>query len=209
MKNPSVALFSAALFFATTSPAATDGWELIDQEASDRGGWALYGREKEGSEVNEYKVTGLIEAPPQIALRAAREALFNEKYLPDNQKVTILERSEERVLTYTVTEMPGLFSDRDAVIEYVFFERVGLGTFGVTWSVAPNGGPAKPEGVVRIPRLSGGWEFAADGSGRTLATCVAHADIGGNIPAWLVNRLAGDHMVQDLDNMRKLAASLK
>lgn len=194
--------------FSATPRAANDGWELLKQDDAERTGWALYHRAKAGSDFEEYKVMGFIDAEPTKALRAFREAIFDEKHRSDAQEVTILESSAQRVLTHGRAKMPAFFADRDVVLEYEFFEKTGLGTVGVSWRDGSARGPKPTEGVVRISQVSGGWEFAPADAGRTLATCVTHVDLGGSIPAWMVNRLMGDHLVQDLEKIRGIAGAL-
>ena len=73
--------------------------------------------------------------------------------------------------------------------------------YRVTWHVTEEGPPPK-DGVVRLEKSDGSWVFAPLGDDRTHAVYEIHTEIGGFIPAWLVNPAMTDAVVFSISSLR-------
>jgi hypothetical protein len=72
----------------------------------------------------------------------------------------------------------------------------------MSWK-ATNEGPPPKDGVIRLNRSEGFWRFTPTPEGNTLAVYVSHTEIAGSIPAWVVNSVMSDTMVQGIEGLRK------
>ena len=70
-------------------------------------------------------------------------------------------------------------------------------------SVAPDYLPLRA-GRIRMPAIRGGWRFTPLPDGRTQVDYQQHGDVGGYIPAWIINQLAVNIPFHTLENFRKL-----
>ena len=94
-------------------------------------------------------------------------------------------------------------ADRDVVtrVEQAFDAETQ--THRLTWSATDEGPPPR-DGVVRLGRSSGYWSFRAESEGKTRAVYVNHTDTAGTVPAWIVNSIMSDTMVQGIEELRRV-----
>lgn len=206
MSTPSVLLSLAAAFtIFTVAPDlhADDVWQTLKQR-SGVDGWILSSRAKSGSEFVEYRIVADVAAPPRDAAAAARRLLVEPDHLPTGVRRTILRNDVDVIVSYSRFALPGPLSDRDVVLRVDAFE-LPSGAVGFRWNSAPELGPPVTPGVVRMRKSSGGWEFTPNANGTVRAVGLMHGDLGGYVPAFLVNRMAGDSLVKDLRLIREMA----
>ncbi len=60
-----------------------------------------------------------------------------------------------------------------------------------------------------MPYLKGLWRFTPLGDGRTEMYYQQHSEVGGHIPAWLVNKLAVNIPFNSLERFRDLLSKEK
>ena len=67
----------------------------------------------------------------------------------------------------------------------------------------------RKRGIVRVPYFMASWHFAALPDGTTGIDFQQHSDIGGFIPAFVVNSIVVDMPYHSLKNMRALIMGIK
>lgn len=197
-----IAVVVAGLLGSTAVHAAEE-WRVLKKDEK-AGAWVLYTRAKPGSDFVEYRIEGVVDASPAAATAAARTIMTDASYLPKGVRRTILRNGEGGIVSHSRFALPGPFSDRDVTLLIEAFHGPA-DSEGLRWRHAPELGPKPGSGVVRMPESSGAWEFTANDEGRALATGLMHGDLGGHVPAWMVNGLAGDSLVTDLGHIRNVA----
>lgn len=207
-QGTTIAIGTAIVLVASTAHAGDD-WALLDQDDDAKAGWVLYSRDVPKSDFPEYKIIGLIEATPTAVAQASRIFLTEKEYTPSGQTRTILSENDKQVINYTVIHLPLFFDDRDLTTEIDFIAEPKRSVYGLKWKESPNLGPKKKDGVIRMPRSRGRWEFAPAEGGQTFATCVTHSEMGGSIPSWLVNGRSADFVVDSLQALRRIVAKMK
>jgi hypothetical protein len=118
-----------------------------------------------------------------------------------NTEKSILRDDDELILVYSYISLP-LVSDRDVTTESERSHDPETGSYRLAWRASDKGPPPK-RGVVRLPRSDGSWTFAPLQGDRTFAVYESHAEIGGAMPAWLVNSMMTDTMVQGIVGLRR------
>jgi|GEM_PF-164379 len=102
---------------------------------------------------------------------------------------------------YFAMDMPWPVKNRDSV--YKRTKSVDPATGVVEYRLEEAPGYAKPRrGKVRVPRVKGLWRFTPKGARKTEIFYQQHGEAGGNIPAFIVNRLAVDVPFSTLSEMR-------
>lgn len=193
-------------FFQPTNLHAEEEWKVLKQLEGEREkAWVLYSRNKPGSGFIEYRIVGVVGASPKAALTVAKKILVDPTYLPKGVQRTVLRDEGGIIISHTRFSLPGPFSDRDVVLRINKYRTLS-GVIGLRWIGVPESDPPVAKGVVRMPQSSGYWEFTPIEDGGTVATCVLHGDLGGQIPAWIVNRMAGNSLIDDLGHIRRITA---
>lgn len=180
--------------------AARSPWSVERRSEEPGAGWVIYKRSLPGSDFEAFRLEAEIDAPPERVAEALRANIRDPEVSQRHTKKTVLRDEGDVVLVYSYIEMP-LVSDRDVVTrsERATSPEDEIQRF--EWH-ATDEGPAPRDGVVRLEKSSGSWEFRPLPGNRTFAVYESHTEIGGSIPAWLVNRLMLDTVVDGLDSLR-------
>ena len=132
-------------------------------------------------------------------------------------------RSEDKIL-YFVISMPWPVKDRDLVFRRVRsapgFGQTEYSHGGTKESPVRSADPVtqtveyrtsslpkdypEQKGKVRMPYLKGLWRFTPLPGGRTEMYYQQHSEVGGHIPAWLVNKLSVNIPFNSLSRFRQL-----
>jgi hypothetical protein len=204
-----LALGWAAL--AAPVPAAADDlpevgarppqWSLHDQRDDLAGGYAVYRRELPGSEMPAYRLEAVLDAPPSAVAAAAARTAADPEAREANMEKTVLRDDGDTIVVYSYIHMP-VVADRDVITRAELSRDPATGVHRMSWQVTDEGPPPRP-GVVRLTRSSGAWEFAPLPDGRTRVVYENHTDIGGSIPAWIVEPMMDDTVAQNFVRLRE------
>ena len=191
-----VVLFAAA----SSAVAAEYPWEL----KKDVDGIRVYVRKVEGSSILEYKGTAVVDAGPEAVVRLFEEDPRMPEWFHQCAEARLIKANtrEDKVL-YFVISMPWPVQDRDLVFRRVRSKDPVTGAVEYRTSSLPGVYPEQ-NGKVRMPYLKGLWRFTPLGDGRTEMYYQQHSEVGGHIPAWLVNRLAVNIPFNSLSRFRQL-----
>ena len=181
------------------APPRDAAWEFVARNDDPSTGWVLYRRGFETSSFEAFRLEAEVDATPAQAAVALRQNIRDPEVSQAYTSKQILRDEGDVLLIYSYVDLP-LVSDRDVVTRS---ERVAGdgGTFRFQWA-ASDEGPAPQDGVVRLQKSSGSWEFLPLSGGRTLAIYESHTELGGAIPGWLISRLIRDTVVDGLDSLR-------
>jgi hypothetical protein len=128
--------------------------------------------------------------------------MIGTNQMPKGQTRTVLERSDRDVVVQTLIELPLMFSDREVAVRIHHSNDQETGIHRVDFRDANEVLPPADEGVVRLDGTDGYWEFRPAGAGRTHATYVTRASVGGSIPAALGDRLLKAQAVGSVTDLR-------
>ena len=106
-------------------------------------------------------------------------------------------------LLYFVISMPWPVTDRDLVFRRSRSTDPVTGVVEYRTSAEPRGYPEQKR-KVRMPYLKGLWRFTPLADGRTEIYYQQHSEVGGHIPAWLVNKLSVNIPFNSLSRFREL-----
>lgn len=171
-----------------------------------RDGVTVHVRTLPGSSIHAFHGLGRIEAPPAVVLAVLRDVASYPALMPPTEAAELL-RDDGGDLHYHMVIHPSFISRRDYCIRVHLGQQPG-GRLTSEWMSEAAGCPAPPAGVVRLPENRGRWLLVPDSGGRaTLVSYMAHTELGGSIPAWIVNR-AGARAVPDIFRSVQKAALL-
>jgi ribosome-associated toxin RatA of RatAB toxin-antitoxin module len=137
-------------------------------------------------------------------------------WMPGCDRAELVERGDPTKPIYATRLFLSLgspfpFSDRD--IELLVENRLnpadGLWEF-TSRALSASESSRKPnKGVVRIEKSTGRWSFRRAGPGATAIEYQWHSDPGGNLPAWLANRVTRTVPLEAVGNLIARAKCLR
>ncbi len=192
------------LFFSVMvvsfSTTADDGKvkQVPWKEIKNKKGVKVYARPLPGSKYRELLAKGTAKVPFEVALEFVKDhESYHKWYGMCRELYAINQKSEKEILRkkeilmYFVLDMPFL-TDRDVVVrvtgDWDFKKRQGWIKLQSVKSDYK-----KNSGFVRMPKIDGGFTFKEIGPDIFAITYRVHADLGGSVPAWMVNIAAKKH----------------
>lgn len=195
---------SAAALLLAAAGGADDGWEVLERSDAAGAGYVLYIGGNGDGRYPSYKLETLLEAAPAEAAASTMTVMTSPHMAPEGQRRKLLSQNGDETVIYTFIDMPMMVSDRDVALRVTRNGDAESGVHRISWTADGNAAPPPPKKVVRLPEAHGYWEFAPDGPGRSRATYVTHADLGGSLPPWLVKPMMREQVAGDVDNLREV-----
>lgn len=190
------------IFFAISFSAIAEEmpWKL----KKDEDGVQAYVRKVEGSSILEYKGTVTVDAGLEAVVRLFEEdARMTEWFHQCAEARSLKTISPEEKVLYFVISMPWPVKDRDLVFRRIRSKDSVTGAVEYRTSSLTEDYPEQG-GKIRMPYLKGLWRFTPLADGRTEIYYQQHSEVGGHIPAWLVNKLAVNIPFESLSDFRRL-----
>ncbi|MFT5584753.1 MAG: hypothetical protein ACI9VR_002339 [Cognaticolwellia sp.] len=182
------------------------GWEIRKVHAGEPLDWVIYERDALVADVKEFRIVGVVDAPPKDVVRALRFRLLDDQYIPEGVQREILTESKTEIVIYGLMSLPFPLNDREATERTTFSHDPVTGVFRVDIrEVDPGDEPAG--GVLRIPVVRNVFVIAPTGSGKSVVTNDSVHDIGGHFPNRLIYSPVCDQLILDLLTLRELSDS--
>ena len=191
---------------AVTAAAAEDAenagaWKVV--ESDDDAGWTLSTRPEPGSDFLRYRMESRSTAPIERVIEALRLKSQDDRYLPESQTRTVLERGEDYSLAHVHIDAP-FIADRDAVLRLRWRTDPATGIHYVEWGQPEGKLPPVDDGAVRIIS-TGSWQATPLSSGGTRLVYESHSELG-SVPAWLINRMMNDQIINEMLTLQSIIA---
>ncbi len=180
-------------------------WKLTRNEE----GVKIYIRNVEGSRTKE--VLGLTQIKTHLA------ALVSMVKDPDNHHLWIYANKSAKLLYsfndfewiyYNISEAPWPVSNRDLITHALMKQDKSTYKVIIYSNGKPDYIPHKKD-LVRVPKLTSVWEFTPQSDGIVDVRFELTIDLGGDIPAWLVNMAIDKGPFNTLLNMSKVVKTSK
>jgi len=176
-------------------------WQLLDRIDASRIGDLVYTCRPSHSDYDAYRLEAVIDAPPAVVAAAARAEMADPESAPARTEKTVLRDDGDELVVYTYAHLP-LVSNRDVTnrVRPSFDAQTGIRR--LEWHATDEEGPVPKKGVVRIEKSSGSWTFMPSDRGGTRVIYESHSDLAGFVPAWLINSLMTEAVVDNLARLR-------
>lgn len=125
----------------------------------------------------------------------------------DESRVLVAISPVEQI-NYTLSKAPWPVADRDAVVRSRFTFDKEKGVARVETHAEPDYIPRR-DGVVRIRKVDSSWTVTRLSDDEIEVRYQVHSEPGGNLPAWLVNRIIYDQPFATLLNLREQVKQAK
>lgn len=196
-------MLGAAAVLLLGGPAAADvRWRAAEPRPGDPEGYTLYVEETDAAYPG-FKAEVWLDADPEEAASTLMVLMTDEDTVPDGQTRRVLRRGSDALVLHTRIDMPVMVADRDLVVRISHRVDPETGVHRIEWASAADEAPPPASGVVRIREASGYWELVPEAPGRTRATYLSHADVGGWLPARIVSPLMRGQVAGDVARLQR------
>ena len=179
-----VALFVLLLVAARAVAQAPggDGWRRVDEEH----GIAVDARDVPGSSLHEVRASIHSTIPPATIAAVVWRYEEHDRFVPRLAHAEVVRDvgADERIV-YEQLAIP-LLKDRDVVLR-ARRETAADGTIDIRTTTIDGEGPPPTSRFVRVQTSAGHWHLAP-AAGGTDVVYEIRTDVGGAVPAWIVNR---------------------
>lgn len=180
---------SASMLAGGEVQADSDSW--TDVLVKD--GVQVSSRKRAGSSLKEMRGIGDIDAPPERVLAVLDDIERYPEFMPPTKVARLMQREGAHAYYY-MEIAPPVVANRDYCIR-VGMERSESGRLRSYWFVDNTECVPERRGVVRVQSNDGEWLLEPiDGGRRTHVTYRCHIEVGGAVPAWMVNRVSASEL---------------
>ena len=181
------------------------GYQLVAQNwvlEKEKKGIQVFTRKVANYPVKEYKAVLLLKTTVgELTQLMKNHEELKTWFVKCTESTRLKKISEEEYYIYLCNDAPWPAMDRDNIV-HIKFELKDDGTQWIHLTGVPNYIPEK-SGKVRIKKMKATWEFQPLPDGKVKITQQVLADLGGNIPAWLVNLAIVDAPFNTMCNLKK------
>lgn len=201
-----ISLLLAALFTLPVQ-AKTSAWALKQEEEDIN--LKIYTRQVEGSSLEEFKGEMLVKTELSAAAALLLDSQAAPQWMHQCERFDIEEQVDElSAVVYFINGAPWPVSDRDAVILTVMSQNPETLVLRADISTVKDLIPESDD-YVRIPHMTGFWQFEPKDDGMVLITYQVHVDPGGSLPNWLANSVVVETPYYTMSNMVDMLKSEK
>jgi len=194
-------ILTLAILQLSFHPKNTGDWKLV----TNKDGIKAYTRIVEGSSVKQVKVTTNFKSNLSPLVSLIKNVNTHKAWIYRCLKAkTINTISETEYYYYNESEAPWPISNRDIVTHAVISQDKETKTVKIISTGKPDY-IEEIDGIVRIKDLQAKWYFIPKKDGTIDLTFYMHIDLGGGLPAWLINMAIADGPFETVYNLRKEA----
>ncbi|NMB64936.1 MAG: hypothetical protein GYA16_08735 [Spirochaetes bacterium] len=199
-------IISLTIIFASISIlvfSQQSNWKLVHESKEDQASLQIFTRDIPGSPYKEFKGVSFSDIPFDIALKVIQDYNnYHKWYGMCNALYPINVRNPKDLDMYFILDLP-VVTDRDVVVkvECGWDEKKGTAWVNMT---SINDSPYKNDsGLVRMTSLKGRWDIIKKDENHVEVIYQVHAELGGSLPAWVVNIAAKDQPLKTLKGVYK------
>jgi len=178
-------------------------WVLVKNKSNIE----IYTRKSDKTEIKEIKAITTIKASMAILKNMLMDVKTFPQWMPNVKSTKILKKvSDKEIYYYVVVKVPWPFTNRDNILHIKLLENPKLGITSIIIESDPDYIPPA-EGLVRIPKTSGKWEFTPVNNDSTNILLEYLVDPGGKVPVWVTNFFIADVPYKTILNLKEVAES--
>jgi hypothetical protein len=174
---------------------------------ADQNGIKVYTRGIEGSNIQEFKAEVIIKSNLSGILMVLDSISEYPKWM---KNCNFAERAKKinslSGYSYYTIKAPWPVTDRDACVLYKMNQDTNSNVVTITLKGVKDFSPNK-SGYVRVPSLTGFWQLTPLAKGITKVIYQVHCDVGGYIPAVIINAYITESPLYNLNNLKKIVES--
>lgn len=198
-------LLLASTTGSTSVPTSEEDWDL-DLE---KDGIRIYTRAMDDSRIDAFRAETVLDAPLEAVLAVMSDPRSCLEWVHQcAEAYNLPDGSFNDRYAYSINDMPWPATDRDYILHIETMTGSSRDEIIMEMEAVPDR-KDKHDDYVRMEEASTVYEFTREGDDRTRMTWFQHAEPGGSLPAWLVNRLATDIPYKSLRELNRVVQEEK
>lgn len=190
-------IFFSFQYFQTNKK--TGEWKLVKDEY----GITAYTREVKESDVKQVRVQSYVKSNLTALTAIVRDVNSHTKWIYRCKTAKILKDvSPQDHYYYNESEAPWPISNRDIITHAIISQDKKTKIVTIKSTGIPNYVPLKKD-IVRIKKLQAEWKFVPQRKGIIQINFTLLIDLGGDLPAWIINMAIAEGPFETVYNMRK------
>ncbi|MCX8122536.1 MAG: START domain-containing protein [Spirochaetes bacterium] len=210
MKRYSIILIFVGLVALCVAVFAQNNpWKLIYEGEEDKATVKIYTRDIPGSPYKEFKGVSYSDIPFDVALKVIQDYNnYHKWYGMCDALYAISVRNPKDIDMYFVLDLP-VVTDRDVVVKVESGWDQAKGVAWVNMTSVNDSEYKKDSGLVRMTSLKGRWDIIKKDENHVEVIYQVHAELGGSLPAWVVNIAAKDQPLKTLKGVYKYSKKIR
>jgi hypothetical protein len=194
----SIASAVALCAISGVGTAADSSWKVLRSED----GVEISSRPAAGSPINDIRSVTKIKGSMDSVVALLRDYQARPKWDSMCGEIKVLKQDASGETVYVHNKLPWPVTDRDLVMRVEWKQDPKTGVVSQHAIGVPDAVP-RQEGRVRMASFTNDWTLMPMADGTIAVESIAHADPGGPMPTWMINKLSAD---APLEAMRKIKA---
>lgn len=195
-----VLLGTALIASSAVAMAADTAWTLRKSDA----GVNISSRPAAGSPINDIRSETRMKTSLDSIISLMRDYSARPRWDSMCGEIKVLKQETAAETVYVHMKMPWPVSDRDLVMRVEWKQDPVTGVITQHAYGVPDAAPPV-DGRVRMASFTNDWIFTPKGDGTIAVDSIAHADPGGPMPVWMINKLSSDAPLQAMKKMKEIA----
>jgi len=177
-----------------------DNWTF----QKEKGGIKVYTRPSKTSKFNEVKAEFEIQTSMAKFISVSYDVGNFPLWVYGTNAAKLCERlSNEEIIYHSEVNAPWPFSNRDFYCRLKIYRDASAKTMTITATGLPNYKPVE-NGIVRIPYLHSDMVVSSVNPSTLHVVYTTNVDVGGNVPAWLINLFSTSGPIESFTKLRQL-----
>ncbi len=191
-----ILLFSILIFF-TDAYGQSGEWEFLRGED----GIEVFSRKSDDSPIKEIRVQNMMKTDLSSLVALMKDVDNHKNWTYANKNAEVIERHNEfSWIFYGYSNAPWPVQDRDMVINANLSQDPDTRVVTNEGNCNPDLLPKKND-VVRVPECRSVWTLEPVDADSVLVTLEIKIDLGGSLPAWLINMVSHKGPFETIKNM--------
>ena len=195
-------VLAAALSIISSASFSADKWTVL--KAAD--GVEISSRPSTGSPINDIRSTAKIKASLDSVVALLRDYSARPQWDSMCGEVKVLKQDATSETVYVQTKIPWPVTDRDLVMRVEWTQDATTGVVTMHAIGTPDAAPPH-EGRVRMASFDNVWTFTPMDGGIVAVESIAHADPGGPMPVFMINKLSSDAPLEAMRKIKSIAGN--
>ncbi len=190
-------------------------WKLV----KDSEGISVFNRNVDGSELKEFRVEAVIDAPVEVIFEVMIDVsagplwmnrCIESELVKNIVKFTVSKNSFHSIdLVYNATGAPFPVSNRDFIVESDTIYDFKTGTINIKFHAVNDSSIPLRKGYVRMTDLTGSWSFKYIDPYHTKAVYQVKQNPGGSLPASMINYTGKSLPYNTIAGLRRIVTDNK
>lgn len=202
MKWSQLALALSLAVVSSMSIAADKDWTLL--KAGD--GVEISSRPAAGSAINQIRSSTKIKASLDSVVGLLRDYPARPKWDSMCGEVKVIKQGVASETVYVHNKLPWPVTDRDLVMSVEWKQNPTTGVVTMNAVGVPDAVPLR-DGRVRMSKFTNVWTLTPLDGGIVAVESIAHADPGGPMPTWMINKLSADAPLEAMKKIKDIASA--